>query len=227
MTKQDKSKIRKNMQNRLLKALEKEFGTINHRLISIRAEIRKIESILEAKDFVKALFNNVSPERETLEKMTVADEALAEFCSPTDMRKFRTADVITPELIKPLRIALFKKLGDLIEAEQRWENYNPEPLVGTQLVRVYEGDKVVAMVTAKEKEEIYQASIISPCLSYKSDKKVKEALIKLESKKNYEKSKGLWFSDMVNQNAVKSECEFEDYHKLKNKKNKRVNKVCV
>lgn len=227
MTKQDKSKIRKNMQNRLLKALEKEFGTINHRLISLRAEIRKIESILEAKDFVKALFNNVSSERETMGKVTVVDEALAEFCSPTDMRKFRTADVITPELIKPLRVALFKKLGDLIEAEERWANYNPEPLVGTELVKVYDGDEVVAMVTAKEKEKIYQASITSPCLTYKDNKKVEEALIKLESKKNYEKSKGLWFSDIVNQNAVKSECEFEDYHKLKNKKNKRVNKVCA
>ena len=160
-------------------------------------------------------------------KATVVDEALAEFCSPTDMRKFRTADVITPELIKPLRVALFKKLGDLIEAEERWANYNPEPLVGTELVKVYDGDEVVAMVTAKEKEKIYQASITSPCLTYKDNKKVKEALIKLESKKNYEKSKGLWFSDMVNQNAVKSECEFEDYHKLKNKKNKRVNKVCA
>ena len=73
MTKQDKSKIRKNMQNRLLKTYEKEFGTINHKLVSIRAEIRKIESILDAKDFVKALFNNVSSQKETLGKMTIAD----------------------------------------------------------------------------------------------------------------------------------------------------------
>lgn len=227
MTKQDRSKIRKNMQNRLLKALEKEFGTINHRLISIRAEIRKIENILEAKDFVKALFNNVSPERETMGKATVVDDALAEFCSPTDIKKFIKANVFTLELIKPLRVALFKKLGDLIEAEERWENYNPEPLVGTELVKVYDGDEVVAMVTAKEKEKIYQASITSPCLIYKDNKKVEEVLIKLESKKNYEKSKGLWFSDMVNQNATKAVLEFEGYHKKKNKKNKIVSKVCA
>lgn len=227
MTKQDRSKIRKNMQNRLLKALEKEFGTINHRLISIRAEIRKIESILEAKDFVKALFNNVSPERETMGKATVVDDALAEFCSPTDIKKFMEENVFTPELIKPLRVALFKKLGDLIEAEERWENYNPEPLVGTELVKVYEGDEVVAMVTAKEKEKIYQASITSSCLIYKDKKKVEEVLIKLESKKNYEKSKGLWFSDIVNQNATKTVLEFEGYHNKKNKKNKIVSKVCA
>lgn len=227
MTKQDKSKIRKNMQNRLLKAYEKEFGTVNHKLISVRAEIRKIESILEAKDFVKALFNNVSSERETLGKMTIADEALAEFCSPTDMKKFLIADAKTPELIKPLRVALFKKLGELIKAEERWENYKPEPLVGTELVKVYEGDKVVAMVTAKEKEKIYQASITSAYLSYKNDKIVKDALTRLESKKNYEKSKGLWFSNIVNQNAVRAELEFEGYHNKKNKKNKVVHKVCA
>lgn len=226
MTKQDKSKIRKNMQNRLLKTYEKEFGTINHKLVSIRAEIRKIESILDAKDFVKALFNNVSSQKETLGKMTIADEVLAEFCSPTDMKKFLTANIKTPELIKPLRVALFKRLGDLIEAEIRWENYNPEPLVGTELVKVYEGDEVVAMVTAKEKEKIYQASITSPCLIYKDKKKVEEALIKLKAKKDYEKSKGLWFSDIVNQNSAKADLEFEGYYNKKTK-NKVINKVCA
>ena len=83
------------------------------------------------------------------------------------------------------------------------------------------------MVTAKEKEKIYQASITSPCLIYKDKKKVEEVLIKLESKKNYEKSKGLWFSDIVNQNATKAVLEFEGYHNKKNKKNKIVSKVCA
>ena len=213
MNSKDVYKIKKNMQKRLLNALEKEFGSINNRLISIRRDMKKIEKVLESENFIAAIFKNTSKKLVTEGKETIIDNALSEYCNPSDMKKFINADIKTHELCKPLRVALYKKLGDLIEAEEKWINYNPEPLKGTELVKVYNDDnEVVAMVTAKEKEKIYQESLIYECVSYKDDSVVQNAIMKLESKNKKYK---LWFSNLVT--LEKSEYEFEKYNKKEKK----------
>lgn len=185
--------FRKGIEKRVLKALQEEFninGANHDRLLKLYNERKILEEVLEAKDFETAISKRLSKEREYEGMATIVDEALAEYCDLKETKAYRTAKIKTKEVIKPLRVALFKKLNEVNLAIERWENFKPQKLEATTKI-------LSSGVSVKDMKKAYQESLKSPVVSYKDEKIYRMAINKAESAKNSSYPKEVWFSKIA------------------------------
>lgn len=185
--------FRKGIEKRVLKALQEEFninGTNHDRLLKLYNDRKILEEVLESKDFVTAVSKRLSKEREYEGMATIIDEALAEYCELKETKAYRTAKIKTKEIIKPLRIALFKKLNEVNIAIEQWENFKPEKLEATTKV-------LSSGVSVKDMKKAYLESLKNPVVSYKDAKIYRMAINKSISAKNSSYPKEIWFSDIA------------------------------
>lgn len=193
--------FRKGIEKRVLKALEEEFninGANHDRLLKLNSDRKILEEVLDAKDFEKAISSRLSKEREYEGLATVIDEALAEYCTCTETKAYRMAVVKTKEVIKPLRIALYKKLNEVNIAIEEWENFVPEKVEATTKV-------LKSGVSVKNMKKAYLESLKSPVVSYKDEKISRMAINKAISAKNSNYPKEVWFSEIARVHDAKLE----------------------
>lgn len=191
--------FRKGIEKRVLKALQGEFninGANHDRLLKLYNERKILEEVLEAKDFESAVSKRLSKEREYEGMATIVDEALAEYCDIKETKAYKTAIIKTKEVIKPLRIALFKKLNEVNLAIEKWENFKPKKLEATTKV-------LSSGISVKDMKKAYQESLKSPVVIYKDDKVYRIALNKSISAKNSSYPKEVWFSEIARTQDLK------------------------
>lgn len=100
----NKSSMQKRIYKNVLAAFEKEFDSKDDKVNQLNSQIRTIEKILDAKDFVKTY-------TKFRDKSYIVD-AITSFVSMPTMKAFNTGNY-TKEVIKEYRVALFKKLNNL------------------------------------------------------------------------------------------------------------------
>lgn len=97
--------MRKRIAERVSKAYQEQYGEVSPRIAILIDNQKTIEDILEAKDFRDKLNNY-------LEEDFIID-AITSHVSMNSMKKYNSGSN-APEIIKEYRIALFKKLGEVI-----------------------------------------------------------------------------------------------------------------
>lgn len=98
------SHYRRRIYEATLKAYKAEFDSENERTNELKSQIKVIEKILDAPNFVQTY-------KKYQDKHYVLD-AITTYVSMPTMKKFNTGNH-SPEVIKSYRIALFKKLNEL------------------------------------------------------------------------------------------------------------------
>lgn len=99
------SQMRKRISERVSKAYQEQYGEVSPRVANLKDQERILEEILESKDF-----------KSTYEKYRDEDfiiDAITESVSLENLKKFNKGSN-APDTIKAMRIALFKKLGEVI-----------------------------------------------------------------------------------------------------------------
>ena len=184
VNKQQAYSFRKGIAKRITTALEKEFGINkgNHdRLIKLKREKKMLEELLDSMNFASELEKILSKEREYDGRINIVETALVEFCTLTETRNYKTASVKTKEVIKPLRIALYKQLNEIEIAIERWENYTPQEIVATE------------RNNSKVKAD-YRKLLLSEVVCFIDNDLVDKSIKKVESIKRARYSKDIWFN---------------------------------
>lgn len=99
------SQMRKRISERVSKAYQEQYGEVSPRIANLKDQEKILEIILESEDF-----------RKTYEKYRDEDfiiDAVAEYVSLENLKNFNKGSN-DPDTIKAMRIALFKKLGEVI-----------------------------------------------------------------------------------------------------------------
>lgn len=99
------SQMRKRISERVSKAYQEQYGEVLPRVANLKDQEKILEKILESENF-----------RKTYEEYRDEDfiiDAVAEYVSLENLRKFNK-ESNNPDTIKAMRIALFKKLGEVI-----------------------------------------------------------------------------------------------------------------